>query len=108
MLPIPFYFITRRWPNSWVRYIHIPIMFAGCLNWAPYVSLDPAHFDPIFPECTTDVSTELFIHVAGPHDGNTLQLLPETKIRGLVEQVSLVYLVEFFFLFSFFLFFFKC
>ncbi|KAJ5856491.1 uncharacterized protein N7529_010435 [Penicillium soppii] len=36
LLPIPFYFLARRYPNSWVRYIHIPIMLNGALWWAPY------------------------------------------------------------------------
>ncbi|RFU36073.1 hypothetical protein B7463_g213, partial [Scytalidium lignicola] len=36
LLPIPFYFLAKRFPNSWVRYIHIPLVLYGPLNWAPY------------------------------------------------------------------------
>ncbi|CAG8222240.1 unnamed protein product [Penicillium salamii] len=36
LLPIPFYFLAKRYPNSWVRYVHIPIVLNGALNWAPY------------------------------------------------------------------------
>ncbi|OZJ07038.1 hypothetical protein BZG36_00095 [Bifiguratus adelaidae] len=27
VLPIPFYFLSKRFPNSWVKYIHIPLIF---------------------------------------------------------------------------------
>ncbi|EJT97997.1 OPT oligopeptide transporter [Dacryopinax primogenitus] len=29
ILPIPFYFLARRYPASWFRYVNIPIIFAG-------------------------------------------------------------------------------
>jgi len=34
ILPVPFWFLTRRWPDSWVRHINVPIMLAG-LVWIP-------------------------------------------------------------------------
>ncbi|CAI7657164.1 unnamed protein product [Penicillium glandicola] len=36
LLPIPVYFLAKRYPNSWIRYIHIPLMLNGALWWAPY------------------------------------------------------------------------
>ncbi|KAI8865726.1 OPT-domain-containing protein, partial [Ramicandelaber brevisporus] len=37
LLPIPFYFLQKRFPNSWVRNIHIPVILsaAGVLPPAP-------------------------------------------------------------------------
>ncbi|KAH8922321.1 OPT-domain-containing protein [Atractiella rhizophila] len=28
-LPIPFYFASKRWPNSWVKYVNIPVSLVG-------------------------------------------------------------------------------
>ncbi|KIM32165.1 hypothetical protein M408DRAFT_6492 [Serendipita vermifera MAFF 305830] len=37
VLPIPFYFLTRRFPKSeFLRGVHIPILLYGSINWAPY------------------------------------------------------------------------
>lgn len=36
LLPVPFYFLAKRFPNSWVRYINIPLILSGILWWAPY------------------------------------------------------------------------
>lgn len=36
LLPIPFYFLAKRFPTSWVRNIHIPVFLSGPLNLAPY------------------------------------------------------------------------
>ncbi|ROV94784.1 hypothetical protein VMCG_08848 [Cytospora schulzeri] len=36
LLPIPFYFLAKRFPNSWVRQIHIPVLLSGPLSLAPY------------------------------------------------------------------------
>ncbi|OLL22685.1 Oligopeptide transporter 2 [Neolecta irregularis DAH-3] len=35
-IPIPFYFFTKRYPNSWVKYVHVPILLYGMAGWAPY------------------------------------------------------------------------
>lgn len=29
VLPVPFYLLARRWPNSWLRYVNIPVMLTG-------------------------------------------------------------------------------
>lgn len=34
-IPIPFYFAAKKWPNSWARHIHPPILLAGFILWAP-------------------------------------------------------------------------
>jgi hypothetical protein len=36
LLPIPFYFLAKRYSNSWLRYINIPVMLSGAAMWAPY------------------------------------------------------------------------
>lgn len=36
LLPVPFYFLAKRFPNSWVRQIHIPVLLSGVLWLAPY------------------------------------------------------------------------
>ncbi|KAK5996142.1 Sexual differentiation process protein isp4 [Cladobotryum mycophilum] len=36
ILPIPFYFLQKRYPNSWVRYVHIPVLLNGPLELSPY------------------------------------------------------------------------
>lgn len=36
LLPIPFYFLAKRFPTSFVRSIHIPVFLSGALNLAPY------------------------------------------------------------------------
>jgi OPT family small oligopeptide transporter len=36
VLPIPFWLLTRKFPNSFVRYIHIPIILTGFTILAPY------------------------------------------------------------------------
>jgi len=34
--PIPFWFLARRYPRSFWKYVHIPAFFNGGLGWAPY------------------------------------------------------------------------
>jgi hypothetical protein len=34
ILPIPLYFLSKRYPHSWVRYIHIPVLLTG-LSYIP-------------------------------------------------------------------------
>ncbi|KAH8919020.1 oligopeptide transporter 4 [Atractiella rhizophila] len=34
--PIPFWFLARRYPRSWFKYVHVPAFFNGGLGWAPY------------------------------------------------------------------------
>ncbi|PNY26829.1 Glutathione transporter 1 [Tolypocladium capitatum] len=36
LLPIPFYFLQKWYPNSWVRYIHVPVILYGPLSLSPY------------------------------------------------------------------------
>lgn len=36
ILPFPFYFLSKRFPNSWVRYVHVPVLLYGALELAPY------------------------------------------------------------------------
>lgn len=40
VLPIPFYFLAKRYPNSWVRYIHIPLIFNATGMMPPAVPLN--------------------------------------------------------------------
>ncbi|KAI9590955.1 OPT oligopeptide transporter protein-domain-containing protein [Syncephalis fuscata] len=35
LLPIPFWLLTRRNPNSWIKYIHIPVLLGGTGNMPP-------------------------------------------------------------------------
>lgn len=32
ILPVPVFFLQRRFPNSWLRYIHVPVLFFGPLS----------------------------------------------------------------------------
>lgn len=34
-IPIPFYVASKRWPKSWIRHAHPPILLAGFILWAP-------------------------------------------------------------------------
>ncbi|KAL8292594.1 hypothetical protein RQP46_001206 [Phenoliferia psychrophenolica] len=36
VLPIPIYFLTRRYPNSYWKYLNMPAFLSGALNWSPY------------------------------------------------------------------------
>ncbi|KAK5059812.1 hypothetical protein LTR84_009695 [Exophiala bonariae] len=36
ILPLPSWFITRRYPKSFVRFIHIPVILFGCMALVPY------------------------------------------------------------------------
>lgn len=36
LLPVPAYFLSKRFPNSGVRYVHVPLILYGALGWAPY------------------------------------------------------------------------
>ncbi|KAJ6443632.1 small oligopeptide transporter, OPT family [Purpureocillium lavendulum] len=36
MLPVPVYLLQRRFPDTWVRYVHIPVLFFGPLSLSPY------------------------------------------------------------------------
>lgn len=36
LAPIPFYFLARRYPRSWVHYIHIPLILNGVTWYCPY------------------------------------------------------------------------
>ncbi|GJN69915.1 hypothetical protein PLICBS_003967 [Purpureocillium lilacinum] len=36
ILPVPVFFLQRRFPNSWVRYVHVPVLFFGPLSLSPY------------------------------------------------------------------------
>ncbi|KAG2019360.1 hypothetical protein GB937_005274 [Aspergillus fischeri] len=35
LLPIPFYFLAKRYSKSWLRYINIHVILRGVM-WAPY------------------------------------------------------------------------
>ncbi|KAI8459070.1 oligopeptide transporter 4 [Phakopsora pachyrhizi] len=34
ILPIPFYLMTKRWPNSWLKYVNLPVLLLGAC-WIP-------------------------------------------------------------------------
>ncbi|KAH9814731.1 OPT oligopeptide transporter protein-domain-containing protein [Melampsora americana] len=34
LIPIPFYLFTKRWPNSWLKYVNIPVLLVGAC-WIP-------------------------------------------------------------------------
>ncbi|KAL8283781.1 hypothetical protein RQP46_005213 [Phenoliferia psychrophenolica] len=36
VFPIPIYFLTRKFPNSYWKYVNTPAFIYGALNWAPY------------------------------------------------------------------------
>jgi len=36
LLPVPFYYLAKRFPSSSIRYIHIPLFLYSALWWAPY------------------------------------------------------------------------
>jgi OPT family small oligopeptide transporter len=36
LLPVPFYFLTKKFPRSWVKYVHVPLMLAGVTWYTPY------------------------------------------------------------------------
>ncbi|KAG2213452.1 hypothetical protein INT47_009126 [Mucor saturninus] len=40
LLPIPFYFYSKRYPNSWVKYVHIPIILNSTGMMPPAVPLN--------------------------------------------------------------------
>ncbi|CAO3658089.1 unnamed protein product [Umbelopsis ramanniana] len=40
VLPIPFYFLSRRYPNSWIKYVHIPLIFNATGMMPPAVPLN--------------------------------------------------------------------
>ncbi|KAI8334789.1 OPT family small oligopeptide transporter [Chlamydoabsidia padenii] len=40
LLPIPFYLLAKRYPNSWVRYVHIPLIFNATGMMPPAVPLN--------------------------------------------------------------------
>lgn len=35
LLPVVLYLCLKRWPTSWVRYAHGPLLLSGPLGWAP-------------------------------------------------------------------------
>ncbi|KAH8928634.1 OPT oligopeptide transporter [Atractiella rhizophila] len=35
LIPIPFYLLARRYPNSWVKYIHTPVLMSAPIGFAP-------------------------------------------------------------------------
>ncbi|KAJ2956814.1 hypothetical protein NQZ79_g7394 [Umbelopsis isabellina] len=40
VLPIPFYFLAKKYPNSWVKYVHIPLIFNATGMMPPAVPLN--------------------------------------------------------------------
>ncbi|GAA5800218.1 OPT family small oligopeptide transporter [Helicostylum pulchrum] len=40
ILPIPFYFLSKKYPNSWFKYIHIPLIFNATGMMPPAVPLN--------------------------------------------------------------------
>lgn len=45
VLPIPFWLLSRKFPNSWLRYIHIPLIIHGISYIAPF------GFSFLWPAC---------------------------------------------------------
>ncbi|KAG0222737.1 hypothetical protein BGW41_005862 [Actinomortierella wolfii] len=41
VLPIPFYFLYKKWPNSWLQYVHIPVILGATGMMPPAL---PFHF----------------------------------------------------------------
>lgn len=35
VLPIPLYFLARRYPHSWFKYVNVPVVFTGKHRLAP-------------------------------------------------------------------------
>lgn len=35
LLPIPVYFLTKRYPNSFLKYVHVPLFIGGGIFWSP-------------------------------------------------------------------------
>ncbi|KAG9102178.1 hypothetical protein FS749_013381 [Ceratobasidium sp. UAMH 11750] len=35
VLPVPFYFLARRYPHSWFKYVNVPVIFTGTGNMPP-------------------------------------------------------------------------
>jgi len=44
LLPVPFYFLSRAYPNSWVRFIHIPVILAATGNMPPAPAVEYPSF----------------------------------------------------------------
>lgn len=40
VLPIPFYFLGKRYPNSWLQYVNIPVIFAGAVYMPPATGIN--------------------------------------------------------------------
>lgn len=53
ILPVPFFFLSKRWPKSWLRYVNIPVMLTG----ASYI-----------PPGTGSVCLHLATHLLTLHD----------------------------------------
>ncbi|KAJ1652300.1 hypothetical protein IWQ61_007332 [Dispira simplex] len=40
LLPFPFYYLQKRYPGSWIQYIHIPLILSALSNWPPAPAMD--------------------------------------------------------------------
>ncbi|KAI8969087.1 OPT family small oligopeptide transporter [Mycotypha africana] len=40
LIPIPFWFLSKRYPNSWIKYIHLPLIFSATGMMPPAVPLN--------------------------------------------------------------------
>lgn len=40
LIPIPFWFLSKRYPNSWIKYIHLPLIFNSTGMMPPAVPLN--------------------------------------------------------------------
>lgn len=40
VLPVPFYLLGRRYPNSWLQYVNIPVLFTGAVYMPPATGIN--------------------------------------------------------------------
>lgn len=40
LLPIPFWLLGRRYPNSWIKYVNIPVMIGGATYMPPATGIN--------------------------------------------------------------------
>jgi len=45
LLPLPVYYLVKRNPRSWIRYIHVPAILYGALGGSPY---NLSYWTPVF------------------------------------------------------------
>lgn len=94
VLPVPFYLLAKRWPNSWIRFVNIPVMLTGCAYIPPATGYNYASWCVVLP-CAGTMQNRLGVaqvprrlHLPVPHAPPSLPLVVQVQFCACPRPVS--------------------